>query len=473
MIPELRLYNTLTKQKELFVPLHTGKVGLYTCGPTVYGPLQIGNWRAYTFADTLRRTLEQFGLEVRHIENITDVGHLTDDDVAQGDSGEDKMVKKALAEKKTPLEIADQYLELFHKGEELLNILPAHFYPRATAHIDHMIGMIKILIEKGHAYEVNGAVFYDVTTFKNYGKLSGNTLENLEVGARLEAHPDKRNPWDFALWLPAPKEHLMHWASPWSEGYPGWHIECSAMSQEYLGDTFDIHTGGEDNIFPHHEAEIAQSEAETGKPFVRYWLHTRHLLVNGEKMAKSKGTSYTLEDIQEKGFSSANLRMAFLGAHYRSQMNFTWESLEQAKKNKEKLFGIYHRLLKLGAAESNRPVAGNRLTEFLSALADDLNTPLALAEALRLATADNKEADAETLTNLDEKLADWQIIFSAFGLTNDPSAAIPQEVQKLAEDREQARAEKNWSLADEYRQALLEKGYEVKDTTHGFELTKI
>jgi cysteinyl-tRNA synthetase len=245
------------------------------------------------------------------------------------------------------------------------------------------------------------------------------------------------------------------------------------MSQEYLGDTFDIHTGGEDNIFPHHEAEIAQSEAETGKPFVRYWLHTRHLLVNGEKMAKSKGTSYTLEDIQEKGFSSANLRMAFLGAHYRSQMNFTWESLEQAKKNKEKLFGIYHRLLKLGAAESNRPVAGNRLTEFLSALADDLNTPLALAEALRLATADNKEADAETLTNLDEKLADWQIIFSAFGLTNDPSAAIPQEVQKLAEDREQARAEKNWSLADEYRQALLEKGYEVKDTTHGFELTKI
>src|SRR6185369_5362975 len=334
------LYNTLSKQKEEFTPLHAGKVGMYVCGPTVYSYIHIGNIRAYVFADTLRRLLEDAGYEVRMIKNITDVGHLTADDVAQGDTGEDKIEKKAKAEKKTPAEIADFYETYAFAAEKAMNIEPAHYTPRATAHVKQMIKLIEELIEKGHAYEKNGNVFFDVTTFKNYGKLSGNTLENLEVGARLEEHPDKKNPWDFALWLRAPKEHLMHWPSPWGEGYPGWHIECSAMSMEYLGDTFDIHTGGEDNIFPHHEAEIAQSESVTDKPFVRYFLHTRHMLVNGEKMSKSKGNFFTLEDLLEKGFTQMDFRMALLGSHYRSQMNFSWEAMEQAKKNKETLFNV-------------------------------------------------------------------------------------------------------------------------------------
>ena len=278
----ITLHNTLTKKKEPFEPIHAGKVGMYTCGPTVYGKVHIGNIRAYMTADLLRRVLEHAGFEVRHIKNITDVGHLTEDDVAQGDSGEDKIEKKARTEKKTPEEIARFYENYFRETEKKMNIRPAHFFPRATAHVPQMIALIEILIRKNHAYEKNGNVFLDVTSFENYGQLSGNTLDRLKVGARLEEHPDKRHSWDFALWLKAPVGHLMHWASPWSEGYPGWHIECSAMSMEYLGEQFDIHTGGEDNIFPHHEAEIAQSECATGHAsFARYWIHSRHLLFNG------------------------------------------------------------------------------------------------------------------------------------------------------------------------------------------------
>ena len=320
----LFLHNTLTKKKESFESIHTGKVGIYTCGPTVYGNVHIGNLRSYLTADLLRRVLECLGYEVRHIKNITDVGHLTADDVAQGDTGEDKIEKKARAEKKTPEEIARFYEEYFREAERKMNILPAHAFPRATAHIPDMIRLIETLLDKGFAYEKNGNVFLDVTSFKSYGHLSGNTLDTLKVGARLEEHPDKRHPWDFALWLKAPDGHLMHWTSPWGTGYPGWHIECSAMSIAYLGEQFDIHTGGEDNIFPHHEAEITQSECATGRsPFARFWIHSRHLLVGGEKMSKSKGNLYTLEDIEANGFSAMDLRMAFLSSHYRSQMNFT------------------------------------------------------------------------------------------------------------------------------------------------------
>ena len=311
----LRFYNTLGKEKQDFKPLNPGKVNMYSCGPTVYDYAHIGNLRAYVFTDTIRRLLEHEGYEVKLIMNITDVGHLTADDLAQGDSGEDKVEKRAKAEKKTPEEIARYYEDSFHRDMEELNILPAQYYPRATAHIPGMIRMIETLIAGGHAYEVNGNVFYDVTSFPDYGKLSGNTLEQLKVGARLEEHPDKKNPWDFALWLKAPKDHLMRWPSPWGSGYPGWHIECSAMSIEYLGDTIDIHTGGEDHIFPHHEAEIAQSEGATGKPFSRYFLHERHILVDGEKMSKSKGNFYTLAHITERGYSPMDLRLLYLSAH--------------------------------------------------------------------------------------------------------------------------------------------------------------
>src|SRR4030042_4308025 len=343
----LKLYNTLTKSKVEFKPINAGKAGMYVCGPTVYDYIHIGNIRAYIAADILRRYLEYSGFEARMIKNITDVGHLTRDDVAQADSGEDKMLVALRREKsakggsafsgKTPEEIAKFYEEYFHKTEEEINILPAHYFPKATAHIQQMIKIISALIKKGCAYEKNGNVFFDVTKFADYGKLSGNTLENLKVGARLEEHPDKKHPWDFALWLKAPEKHLLKWDSPWSLGYPGWHIECSAMSMEYLGETIDIHTGGEDNIFPHHEAEIAQSECATGKKFVNYWIHARHILVGGKKMSKSKGNFYRLEDVKKKGYDPMVLRLAMLSSHYRGQMNFTWEVMDQAKNNLQKI----------------------------------------------------------------------------------------------------------------------------------------
>lgn len=470
----MQLHNTLTKNKQEFTPIHKGKVGLYTCGPTVYDFAHIGNWRAYIFADTLRRVLEFSGYEVRHITNITDVGHLTADDIAQGDSGDDKMIKKALAEKKTPSEIADFYEDYFHGGSTALNILPSHYYPRATAHIPQIIKMIEELIENGHAYVVNGAVFYDVTSFTAYGNLSGNTLENLKNGARLEEHPDKKNPWDFALWLPAPKEHLMRWQSPWSEGYPGWHIECSAMSQEYLGDVFDIHTGGEDHIFPHHEAEIAQTCGVTHKQtMANFFVHLRHMLIDGQKMSKSKGNFYTLEDIYAKGFDAIDLRMVFLQAHYRSQMNFTWESLEQAQKNKLSLFAVAARLgvPKVAERSSDRTPTSTRLAPLLEALQDDLNTPLALALALELATEDNKSLDArEAATN--EQRALWQAIFFLFGLRYEP-LVIPEAVTALAEARQAARAAKDFTESDALRDQIAAAGYSVKDTATGYEITKL
>jgi len=469
----MQFYNTLSKKKEVFEPLHPGKVGMYVCGPTVYGYIHIGNIRAYVFADTLRRVLEDASYEVRMIKNITDVGHLTADDVAQGDSGEDKIEKKARAEKKTPAEIAAFYETYFLKTEKQMNIFPAHYFPRATAHIKQMIKLIEELIARGHAYEKNGNVFLDVTSFPDYGKLSGNTLENLKVGTRLEEHPDKKHPWDFALWLKVPKDHLMHWPSPWSEGYPGWHIECSAMSMEYLGDTLDIHTGGEDNIFPHHEAEIVQSEGVTGKPFVRYFLHTRHMLVNGEKMSKSKGNFYTLEDVLKRSFTPMDFRMLLIGAHYRSQMNFTWEALEQAKKNKEALFGIAERLESIdnGQDKSSTFDGAEYLKRFRTAMQDDLNTPEALTVALELAKKTNtlldqkEKIDREALKKIFEK------IFFLFGLVLEKDT-IPEDVEDLAKQREAARLTKDFAESDRLRDLIEKRGYKAEDIPGGYRIKK-
>lgn len=461
----MRFYNTLTKQKEEFQPLFPGKVGMYTCGPTVYDFAHIGNLRSYTFADTLRRVLEHAGYEVRHIKNITDVGHLTADDIAQGDQGEDKIARKAQAEHKTPEEIARFYEERFREDEAALRILPAHYFPRATAHVTHMIRTIETLIAREHAYENNGNVFFDVTSFDRYGALSGNTLEALKVGARLEEHPDKKNPWDFALWLQAPEGHLMHWSSPWGEGYPGWHIECSSMSQEYLGDSFDIHTGGEDNIFPHHEAEIAQSECATGKPFVRYWLHARHILVDGVKMSKSKGNFYRLADILERGYSPLDLRMLFLGAHYRSQMNFTWESLEQAKKNRESLLRVYERVLSASGSESGFSGA-EFLTRFTEACEDDLNTPLALSVAIELVREINGHLDAGGSLQANVQFT-FENIFTLLGIEMVEQKIIPSDILAIAQEREAARAAKDFLLADQLRQKVMDQGYTIEDTPQG------
>jgi cysteinyl-tRNA synthetase len=461
----MQFYNTLTKSKEEFVPREKGKVGMYTCGLTVYDYPHIGNLRSFVFPDTLRRVLLRAGYEVRHIKNITDVGHMTADDVAQGDGGEDKMTKKALAEKKTPEEIARFYEAHFYQDETAMHILPAQFFPRATAHIPQMIRIIEELIANHHAYVANGNVFFDVMSFDRYGALSGNTLDKLKVGARLEEHPDKRNPWDFALWLKAPEGHLMHWPSPWSEGYPGWHIECSAMSQEYLGDSFDIHTGGEDNIFPHHEAEIAQSECATGKTFVRYWLHTRHILVDGVKMSKSKGNFYRLSDIVEHGFVPTDLRVCFLGAHYRSQMNFTWDSLEQARKIKESLLKTHTRVQAALISETGFSAAP-WLTRIIEACEDDINTPLALAIAQELAREINSALDRSESINPDVQAA-FKTIFFLFGLEPEEETVIPDDIQKLAEDRQAARVNKNFEEADRLRDAILTLGYTIEDTDHG------
>ena len=466
----MRFYNTLTRSKEEFVPREKGKVSMYTCGLTVYDYPHIGNLRAFVFPDTLRRVLLRAGYEVRHIKNITDVGHMTADDVAQGDSGEDKMAKKALAEHKTPEEIARFYEDHFYQDEAAMHILPAQFFPRATAHIPQMIRIIEELIANGHAYTANGNVFFDVTSFDRYGALSGNTLDKLKVGARLEEHPDKRNPWDFALWLKAPEGHLMHWPSPWSEGYPGWHIECSAMSQEYLGDSFDIHTGGEDNIFPHHEAEIAQSECATGKPFVRYWLHTRHILVDGVKMSKSKGNFYRLADIIEHGFSPSDLRVCFLGAHYRSQMNFTWEGLEQAHKIKESLLKTSVRVMTASVSDTGLSAA-SWLARLVEACEDDLNTPLALTVAQELARETNSALDRNGSLNPDVR-STFEMILFLFGLEPEKKEKLPDKIRRLVEDRQTARANKDFAEADRLRDTILRAGYTIEDTPNGPQVNK-
>lgn len=463
------IYNTLTKKKEVFEPLTAGEVKMYTCGPTVYDYVHIGNLRSYVMADTVRRVLEAEGLTVKHVKNITDVGHLTADDIAQGDSGEDKIERKARAEGKTIEEIVRFYTDYYHEAEVSLNILPAHEEPRATEYVPHMIKFIEGLIEKGYAYEKNGNVFFDVTKFEKYGALSGNTLDKLKVGARLEEHPDKKNPWDFALWLKAPEGHLMHWTSPWSEGYPGWHIECSAMNLATLGTTIDIHTGGEDNIFPHHEAEIAQSECGNNEPFVRYWVHARHLLVNGEKMSKSKGNFYKLEDVLERGFSPMDLRMLYLSAHYRSQMNFTWEALAQAKANRESIYNVLRRLKQ--AIEINEwgseEIKLNLLHEkFEEALHDDFNTPLALAVLLALITETNKLLDTKKLMNPKETLFVLEQILNVFGLTF-AEEALPEVVTTLLKERELARANKDFARSDSLRDKILAQGYLVEDGPTG------
>jgi len=470
----LKIYNTLSKKKEEFKSINPGKVGMYVCGPTVYDFVHIGNLRAYAMPDILRRYLEYLGYEVRMIKNITDVGHLTRDDISQADSGEDKILKKALAEKKTPREIADFYEEYFHGTENKMNILPAHYFPRAAAHIPQMIKIIEGLIKNGCAYEKNGNVFFDVTKFADYGKLSGNTLKNLKVGARLEEHPDKKNPWDFALWLKAPKEHLLKWESPWSLGYPGWHIECSAMSTEYLGDSFDIHTGAEDGIFPHHEAEIAQTECYTGEKFVNYWFHLRHLLVDGEKMSKSKKNFYKLEDILDKNYSAMDLRLLLFSGHYRSPINFTWAALDQAKANFQRIIDFVNNL-KSAAGVAVRPLkdvpveSGRTATKFLErfeeAMNDDLNTPLALSVLYEMITETNKLLAEQKLSGESAKeiFKVWGKMNKIFGLILPQETAIPEEVKKLAEERKSARNDKDFKKSDKLRAEIEKLGFVIDD----------
>jgi len=423
------------------------------------------------------------GYEVRFIKNITDVGHLTDDDIAQGDSGEDKMLKKARIENKDPYEIARFYENAAREAESEMNITPAHYHPRATEHIPQMIDMIDDLIAKGHAYvcddDDNGHVFFDIESFPQYGQLSGNTLDKLKIGARLEEPMScKKNQWDFALWLKAPKNHLMQWESPWGRGYPGWHIECSAMSMEYLGNSFDIHTGGEDNIFPHHEAEIAQSQCATNSNFVNYWMHSRFLLVDGKKMSKSKGNFYTLDSIKEKGFEPMDLRMLYLLSHYRSQMDFTWKGLEQARINRKTIQRFYERLLHYESSwvntEADSLELNSQLEKAKARIRDDLNTPDAIAFILGQIKGINTLMDTGQQINVEGalKLIE-EIVVRILGIKLDkPASKIPKEIVDLAEKREQARANKDFALSDQLRDEISAAGYVIEDAPDGYKLSK-
>ena len=464
---DIRFYNTFSKKIEEFVPIKPGKVKLYSCGPTVYSHPHIGNFRSFLMADLLKRFLKFKGFAVTHIMNITDVGHL----LADAEEGADKLEEEARKQQKDPLEIAQIYIDSFMQASELLNIEPANSYPRATEHIDDMIKMVEGLVEKGLAYVVGHNVYYDVTKFDDYGKLSGNTLDDLNAGARIEVNSEKRNPQDFALWKHDPM-HLQQWDSPWGKGFPGWHIECSAMSMRYLGKSFDFHTGGEDNIFPHHECEIAQSEGATGKKWVNYWMHGRFLMFDGEKMSKSKGNLYTIQELIEKGFKKSAIRYALISSHYRQNYNFTFDGLKVAQQAVEKFQQCVTKLKEAAAASgetSNGEIvslAQKQLDEFDAALSDDLNVSRALAACFDLMREVNKADDfaaddAKTLLDVFEK------IDSVLGILYEDQAEVPEEIIALAEQRLEAKAQKDWATADKIRDEIAEKGFVLEDVPGG------
>lgn len=465
----MNLYNTLTHRIEEFVPMQPGKVGIYSCGPTVYSHPHIGNFRSFLVADLLKRFLELKGYQVTHIMNITDVGHLIDD----ADEGADKLEEAAKKQKKNPLEIAQFYTDSFMQAGKLLNLKPANRYPKATEHIPEMIEMVKSLINKGYAYVVGNNVYYDVEKFAGYGRLSGNTLEELNAGARIEINQEKKNPQDFALWKHDPK-HLQQWDSPWGKGFPGWHIECSAMSSKYLGDEFDIHTGGEDNIFPHHECEIAQSEAASGKKFVHYWLHTRFLMFDGEKMSKSKGNLYTIQELIEKGFKKNAIRYSLISSHYRQNYNFTFDGLKASQQAIDKIQQCANRLAEMTKSaqagqisQQIKDLSANCLKDFDEALSDDLNISKALAVVFDFVREANKKQDANS-AEASALLDTMNKIDSVLGILEaNGESEIPANIVELAEKRKAAKAAKDWKAADAVRAQIASMGWTVEDTPGG------
>lgn len=458
----MRLYNSLTRKVEEFKPLNPSGVGIYTCGPTVYREIHIGNFRTYLMADFLRRTLEYNGYKVNHVKNITDVGHMRISEAHQNIQI-DPIIEEALKQGKKPLEIAQYYTDLFFKDEEKLNIKKATVYPRATEHIKEMIAIINTLLERGLAYESDGTIYFNVKKFKSYGKLSGNTLDKMDKllkAVRVSLETDKKDSADFALWKKAEEGRLMKWDSPWGQGFPGWHIECSAMSMKYLGETFDIHTGGEDLIFPHHEDEIAQSEGATGMPFVRYWLHGGYLLVDNQKMSRSKGNVYTILDLEKRGFHPLAFRYLTMMTHYRQKMNFTWEALEAAQTALDKLYNEVSTWEepKIGCAEYEE--------KFTNAISNDLNMPEALSIVWELVHSDYPtHAKAESLFKFDEVLGlDLRVQSSEFKVQ---SLEIPEDVTALVKEREELRKKKRYHLADQLRNKIKKMGYEIRDQEDG------
>lgn len=462
----LRIYNTLTRQKEDFTPIHEGKAYMYSCGPTVYNYAHIGNLRTYIFMDLFRRTLRYDGYKLKGVMNITDVGHLLSD----GDTGEDKMQKASREQKKSPWEIAAYYTDVFFTDLKKLNIGKPEIIAKATDHIQEMIDYVQKLVEKGYGYEIDDGIYFDIGKFPGYGKLSRLNLEEQQAGARVEVNSQKRHPADFALWKKAEPEHIMQWPSPWGMGYPGWHIECSAMSLKYLGMPFDIHTGGVDHIPVHHENEIAQNEALTGKKSVNYWVHGEFMLVNNGKMSKSLGNTYRISDLEERGYKALDFRYFCLNTHYRKKLNFTFEGLDAAKAAYARLLAQVYKH-KTAKASGDTALAEKYLEQFRQAIDDDLNVPLALGILWTMM----KETPAKELYTAAlefDKVLGLDLDKAEAPKEEEQKTDAPREVIALCEERKAAKAAKDWAKADKLRADIAAMGYTVVDTKDGYKVTK-
>ncbi|MDD2995082.1 MAG: cysteine--tRNA ligase [Paludibacter sp.] len=482
---KLYIYNTLSRKKEQFIPIHENKVGMYVCGPTVYGDGHLGHARPAITFDILFRYLQHLGYKVRYVRNITDVGHLEND----ADSGEDKIAKKARLDQLEPMEVVQYYVNRYHKAMEALNVLPPSIEPHASGHIMEQIEFTQKILDAGFAYVSEGSVYFDVEKYNksnNYGILSGRNIdEMLETTRELDGQSEKRRSVDFALWKKASPEHIMRWNAPWSVGFPGWHMECSAMGTKYLGEEFDIHGGGMDLMFPHHECEIAQNQAGLGKNSVKYWMHNNMITIAGQKMGKSLGNFITLDEfftgnhkLLSKAFSPMTIRFFILQAHYRSTVDFSSEALEASEKGLERLMDGYARLQKLSpSATSSVDTAGLR-AKCEEALNDDLNTPIAISYLFEALKAINSVHDGKATISADD-LNELQSVFKLMvedllGLKVETAATGTNEAYKQAIDlllnmRLEAKRNKDWATSDKIRNELTALGFEIKDTKDGFE----
>lgn len=461
----LKIYNTLSREKEEFKPIDKKEVKIYSCGPTVYSYAHIGNMRAYIFMDNLRKVLKLNGYTLKHAMNITDVGHMTSD----ADEGEDKMSKAAREQKMSPWEIADKYTKVFLADIDKLNIERPEIICKATDHIKEMEEFVAKIVENGYGYETSKGVYFDTAKLSSYGELSRANIKENKAGARVEVDTEKRNPLDFALWIKAPENHIMKWDSAWGICYPGWHIECSAMGNKYLGDKFDIHTGGVDHVPIHHENEIAQSRGAIGKNPANYWMHVEFLQVDGGKMSKSLGNNYTVADLKEKGYSPLAYRYFTYTSHYRNKLNFTWDGLDASQKALDRLKDAYEIHLN-GADDINDAEINKYMDRFKDSVNDDLNFPAALAVVWDVARLSTKTPKIAKLLLEFDKVLSLDIDKKEI---KKESLDIPEEIAELLEKRKEARANKDYKASDEIRDKLKEMGYAVIDSKEGQKLEKI
>ncbi|KAA6329870.1 Cysteine--tRNA ligase [termite gut metagenome] len=483
---QLILYNTLSRKKEPFIPLHAPHVGMYVCGPTVYGDAHLGHARPAITFDVLFRYLNHLGYKVRYVRNITDVGHLEHD----ADEGEDKIAKKARLEQLEPMEIVQYYLNRYRGAMEALNVLPPSIEPHASGHIIEQIRLTEEIIENGYAYESQGSVYFDVPKYNkkhNYGKLSGRNIDELLNTTRdLDGQNEKRHPADFALWKKAQPEHIMRWSSPWSDGFPGWHCECTAMGRKYLGSQFDIHGGGMDLIFPHHECEIAQAVASQGSEAVRYWMHNNMITINGTKMGKSLGNFITLDEffigshqLLTQAYSAMTIRFFILQAHYRSTVDFSNEALQASEKGLQRLLEAYGNLNRITPSSVSNTNITSLRAKCYEAMNDDLNTSVVISllfdatKTINNVIAGNNTISSEELKELKETF--HLFLFDVLGLKEEKGssdsreAAYAKVVDMLLEQRMRAKANKDWATSDKIRNELIALGFEIKDTKDGFE----